>query len=152
MTIELLVPYFGFTKEMWKLAHQFRRDIFEAAAVSDMQGLIFTYVWAFDLQSDWDYVDEMCSIFEKQGADVCLVELEADLEERIARNKTPHRLAHKPSKRDVERSERDLRLTLAKYRLNSEEGEIQRENYIKVNNTNMSAEEVAKIIQHRFQL
>jgi hypothetical protein len=42
--------------------------------------------------------------------------------------------------------------TMEKYRLNSIEGEIQKENYLKINNTNMSAEEVAKLIKERFVL
>lgn len=152
MTIELLVPYFGFTPEMWRLTDQFRQDIFKAAAASEMYGMIFTYVWAFDLQDDWDYVDKITEIFEDKGAEVYFVELEADLEERIERNKTPHRLAHKPTKRDLARSEQNLKLTLEHHRLNSLEGEIKTENYIRINNSNLSADEVAEIIKNRFAL
>lgn len=152
MTIELLAPYFGFSREMWRLANQFRRDIFEAAAESDLYGMIFTYVWGFDLQSDWDYVESISKIFEDKGGEVYWVELEADLEERIERNKTPHRLAHKPTKRDVARSEEDLKQTMVKHRLNSMEGEIKRANYIKINNTNKTAREVAEMIMDRFSL
>ncbi|MFC3801160.1 shikimate kinase [Cohnella sp. GCM10012308] len=152
MTIELLVPYFGFSPEMWRLANKFRQDIFEAAAASDMDGMIFTYVWGFDLQSDWDYVDKIVNVFEEKGAAVYFVELEADLEERVARNKTPHRLEHKPTKRDVVRSERDLRKTMEQHRLNSFEGEIKKENYLRINNTALMAHEVAEMIKERFLL
>lgn len=152
MTIELLVPYFGFSREMWGLASKFRQDIFEAAAASDMYGMIFTYVWGFDLQSDWEYVDKICKIFEEKGAKVYFVELEADLEERMERNKTPHRLEHKPTKRDIVRSEQDLKQTMEKHRLNSFEGEIEKENYIRINNTKITAREVADIIRNRFSL
>jgi hypothetical protein len=41
---------------------------------------------------------------------------------------------------------------MEKFRLNSIEGEIQKENYLKINNTNMSAEEVANLIKERFDL
>jgi hypothetical protein len=152
MTIELLSPLFGFTPEMWRLSTQFRQDIFEAFAASEMYGLIFTYVWGFDLQNDWEYVDRICSTFEDRGGQVYLVELEADLEVRLERNKTPHRLAHKPSKRDVDRSEQDLKLTAERHRLNSLEGEITRENYIRINNTNMSPQAVAETIKNAFNL
>ena len=81
MTIEMLVPYFGFTREMWRLTDKFRQDIFEAAAASEMPGLIFTYVWAYDLQSDWDYINKVFGIFEEKGAEVCLVELDAELDQ-----------------------------------------------------------------------
>lgn len=41
---------------------------------------------------------------------------------------------------------------MEKYRLNSLEGEITRQEYIRINNSNMSAEEVAKVIKDKFQL
>lgn len=104
MTIDLLESLFGFNPEMWRLVNLFRKEIFEAAAKSDLEGLIFTYVWGFDLQSDWDYVNQVCEIFESKGGTVYFVELEADLEERLNRNKSPHRLEHKPTKRNVEQS------------------------------------------------
>lgn len=42
-----------------------REMIFEEFAELDCYGLIFTYMWAFDHQSDWDYVKHLCEIFEK---------------------------------------------------------------------------------------
>lgn len=152
MTIELLAPLFGFNHTMWTLVNKFREDIFEAVADSDMYGMIFTYVWGLDLQNDWDFVDKVCRIFEDKGGEVYIVELEAELAERIERNKTPHRLEHKPTKRDVARSEQELKRTAEQHRLNSFAGEIQRDNYIKVNNTHLTAAEVAERIKGRFHL
>lgn len=152
MTIELLAPYFGFSREMWRLVNKFRQDIFKAAAASDMYGMIFTYVWGFDLQDDWDYIDTICKIFEDKDGEVFFVELEADFEERIERNKTPHRLQHKPTKRNIIRSEQDLKRTMEQHRLNSLDGEIKKENYIRINNTKVTAREVAEIIKNRFSL
>lgn len=153
MTIELVTPFFSYGTETGKrLVGLFRQEIFEEVSKSDLYGMIFTYVWALDQKSDCDYVDEVCNLFESRGGTVYLVELEADLEERLERNKSPHRLAHKPTKRNLERSERDLKSTMGKYRLNSIDGEIKRENYIKINNANLSAEEVAEIIKEKFQL
>lgn len=152
MTIDLLAPLFGFNPEMWRLVDLFRKEIFETAAQSKLEGLIFTYVWGFDLKTDWDYVNQVCEIFESKGWTVYFVELEADLEERLKRNKSPHRLEHKPTKRNVERSEKDLKETMEKHRLNSLEGEIKREKYIRINNTKLSPEEVAEIIKEKFDL
>jgi hypothetical protein len=39
-----------------------------------------------------------------------------------------------------------------KHRLNSYDGEIKQENYIRINNSKISPEAVAKIIKERFQL
>ncbi|MFD1850441.1 AAA family ATPase [Oceanobacillus bengalensis] len=152
MTIELLEPFLGFSPEMWKLSNLFREEIFKAVANSEMAGMIFTYVWAFDQQEDWDYVDKVCEIFEAKGASIYFVELEVDLDERLERNKSPHRLEHKPTKRNVDWSEKELKKTMEEYRLNSYEGEVKRDNYIKINNTKLSAIEVAKIISERFNL
>ncbi|WP_148631134.1 AAA family ATPase [Bacillus sp. E214] len=152
MTIELLEPFFGFSSEMWRLSNLFRIELFKSVSVSDLEGLIFTYVWAFDQQEDWDYVDNICEIFESKGAAIYFVELEAELNERLERNKSPHRLEHKPTKRNLEKSENELKNTMEKYRLNSYEGEIKKENYIRINNTNLNAIELAKLIKERFNL
>ncbi|MDY0406456.1 AAA family ATPase [Virgibacillus sp. 179-BFC.A HS] len=152
MTIELLAPFLGFEPKMWKLSNLIRTEIFKAVAETKQAGLIFTYVWAFDQQEDWDYVDRICEIFESNGANIYFVELEADLEERLERNKSPHRLQHKPTKRNVDWSENELKQTMEEYRLNTYEGEIKRENYIKINNTKLRAVEVAKIVAEKFDL
>jgi cytidylate kinase len=153
MTIDLVSQFFDYgTPQGKRLVGLFRREIFEEVAKSDLPGMIFTYVWAFNLQSDWDYIEKVSSLFESNGATVYYVELEATMEERLERNKSPHRLEHKPTKRNLEWSERDLISSMDKYRLNSIDGEIQKENYIKINNTNLSPEEVANIIKEQFKL
>ncbi|WP_433744437.1 hypothetical protein [Paenibacillus amylolyticus] len=68
----------------------------------------------------------------------------------LERNKSPNRLLHKPTKRDIALSERDLLDTMKHYRLNSEAGEITHEHYIRIDNTHKSPDEVAKLIQERF--
>ncbi|MFZ3590101.1 AAA family ATPase [Bacillus sp. DJP31] len=153
MTIDLVGHFFNYgTKEGKRLVSLFRQEIFEEVSKSNLYGMIFTYVWAFNQQGDWDYVNQVSQLFESRGATVYYVELEADMEERLHRNKSSNRLEHKPSKRDIEWSEGDLRRSMEKYRLNSLEGEIPFSNYIKINNTNLGAEEVAKIIKGRFSL
>ena len=153
MTIDLVSHFFDYsTKEGKRLVNLFRQEIFEEASKSNLYGMIFTFLWAFDMQEDWDYVDRLTQLFESRGGTVYFVELEADVEERLERNKTPNRLEHKPSKRDIEWSEADLKESMEKNRLNSLEGEITYPNYIKLDNTNLSAAEVAKIIKERFQL
>ncbi|MBP1993755.1 AAA family ATPase [Paenibacillus eucommiae] len=153
MTIELVSPFFDYgTEQGNRLVSLFRQEIFEEVAKSDLAGLIFTYVWAFDLQADWDYVHKIGHIFESKGGTVCLVELEADVEIRLERNKNPHRLLHKPTKRNTERSEKDLLSTMDKHRLNSYDGEIKKDHYLKINNSTIAPEEVARLIKERFQL
>lgn len=153
MTIDLVSNFFDYgTKEGNRLVNLFRQEIFETVANSNLPGLIFTYVWAFNLKEDWEYVGKISNIFKKQGGTVYYVELEADLKERIRRNKTPNRLEHKPTKRNIEWSESELKSSLEKYRLNSHDGEIQKEEYLKINNTYKSPKDVAAMIKEKFQL
>ena len=57
MTIEPLLKIFEHkSKEFKELNVLFRKQIFEKFANSNKYGLIFTYVWAFNIQEDWDYI------------------------------------------------------------------------------------------------
>ncbi len=114
--------------------------------------MIFTFVWAFNQKEDWKMVDDIAGIFESNGGEVYFVELEAELEERLRRNKTPNRLEQKPSKRNVEQSEKRLLSSLDELRLSSEDGEIERKHYLKIDNTHLEADEVAEAIRTEFQL
>ena len=148
MTIDIVSPFFDYgSNEGKRLVNLFRQEIFEGVAKSDLEGLIFTYVWAFDQQSDWDYIDKVTNIFESKGGTVYFVELEADARERLKRNKHPYRLEHKPTKRNLKESDKSLKEYDEKYRLNSKNGEIKKENYIKIDNTNLNPEDVANIIK-----
>lgn len=153
MTIELVSPFFSYgTEQGRKLVNSFRMQIFEEVAKSDLEGLIFTWIWRFDLKEEEEYYNMVTDIFRKQGAEVYLVELEADLEERIKRNETENRLNNKPTKRNIEWSKKDLIKGAKEYRLNSLPGEVKEKNYLRINNTNISAKEVAKMIKEKFEL
>ncbi|PWU68247.1 AAA family ATPase [Gracilibacillus dipsosauri] len=152
MTIELLHPFFDFTSEMFHLSSHFREKIFQSFVQTDQLGMIFTYVWAFNLEQDWKEVERFCHIFRSNGAEVYFVELEANIDTRLERNRTPNRLEEKPSKRNINRSEQELKNSIEKYRLNSTNGEIEEEYYIRINNTFLSPKQVAQKIITAFQL
>ena len=152
-TIEPILRIFEWKSEArHRLTNLFRFSIFEEVAKSDLEGMIFTLMWAFDCEDDWDYVQKMKQIYEDEKGEFYIVELEADLEERLKRNKTENRLKNKPTKRNLEFSENELLKSMDKYRLNSYPGEIKEKNYLRINNTNISAEEVAKMIKEKFNL
>lgn len=151
MSIDLVTSVFSFgSPEAKRLIPMIRRAFFEEAAQSDIPGLIFTYVWAFDIPKEWEYIAEITALFEQKGNEVYWVELEADLPIRLERNKTPNRLAHKPSKRDLAWSERDLKKTMAHHRLNSHPGEIEREKYLRINTSDLDARATAEHIISAF--
>jgi len=150
MMIEPVLEIFGYFNG--KAIAGMREVIFEEFAKSEHYGLIFTYMWAFDQQSDWDYVEYVCEIFRKHNADICYVELVAPQTIRLERNATENRLKNKISKRDIELSNQRLINDDNKYRCVSNDGEIPYDNYIKIDNTNLSAEIVAQLIKDQFEL
>ena len=152
-TIDLPLKFFDFKSEQRRrLTDLFRFAIFEEVAKSNLKGMIFTLMWCFEKEEDWNFVNKIKSIYEKENGEFYIGELESDLEERLRRNKTENRLANKPTKRDIEFSEKELIKSTQKHRLNSYDGEIKDKNYIKINNTNISAENTAKLIKEKFKL
>jgi AAA domain len=152
-TIDLALRFFPFgTPPFHRLLREFRRRIFEEVAASDLPGLIFTYVWAFDDPRDEAAVEEWASIFRARGGRVVFVELESSQAERLRRNETEFRLAEKPFKRDVEQSRRQLLELDAKYQLSSGGKFDERPDYFRVDNTTLTAEQVAYRVIERFAL
>ena len=153
MTIEMVRKIFDYDKEAFQRMNQIiRYEVFKEFAKSDEEGIIFTGCFDFenDFQKEKEEVDKWMELFDE----TYVVELEADLEERLKRNKTENRLKHKESKRDLEWSENDLISSMKKHRLNSKQGEGEKifKNYMKINNTNIQAKEAAKMINERFEL
>jgi len=150
MTIEPVIEIFG--QFRGSTIQRLREVIFEDFAASDCYGMIFTMMWAFDMQEDWDYVAHVSDIFKKHNADIYYAELVAPQEVRLRRNITENRLKHKASKRDIDISNQRLLTDDAQYRCVSNDGEIPFENYIKIDNTDLPPETVARMIQERFGL
>ncbi len=71
--------------------------------------LLLTFVWDLELEGDADFMGGMLAPYVDRGADVAFVELAADLDTRLTRNRTEHRLAEKRSKRDVDWSDGNVR-------------------------------------------
>lgn len=154
LSIELTRKLFAHSEPEWRaLNNSIRQTVFELFAHGDFPGLIFTYMFAFDEQSEYDYVLGIIELFKSNGAECHVVELCADFEERLVRNKSENRLLHKESKRNVEWSEAEMRKTSEKYRLNSKEGEkLPFESYAKIDNTHLAPDEAARMIKERFGL
>ncbi len=125
-----------------------REVIFEEFLKTDNAGMIFTYMWAFDMPSDREYVMQVASRFDE----IYCVELVADQSVRLERNKTENRLRNKASKRDIAASDQRLMREDANHRLVSVPGEIPFENYIRIDNTRLSPDAVARMIKEKFSL
>lgn len=149
MTIEPVIELFGTYHH--RVVGRLREVIFQEFAASGQYGMVFTFMWAFDQQSDWDYVEHIKEIFGLPEENVYYVELIAPQEVRLQRNTTENRLRHKASKRDIEASSRRLIDDDAHYRCVSFPGEIPFSNYLRLENADISAEEAARIIKDHFR-
>lgn len=150
MTIEPVLEVFGSFHTEAIL--QMREVIFREFAKSDLYGMIHTIMWAFDSPEDWEYIRHVTEIFREQGADIYCVELVASQEIRLQRNETANRLAHKPSKRDLNASRERVIAMDRQYRFESRPGEIPFENYMRIDNSCLAPDAVAGMIRERFGL
>ena len=145
MIIEPVIDVFGYFNGV--AIQKLREVVFDEFVKGDYEGMIFTVMWAFDMPSDREYVMNVASKFDE----LYCVELIADQSVRLERNKTENRLKNKASKRDLVASEQRL-LNEERYRLVSEEGEIPFDNYLRIDNTNLAPDIVAKMIKDKFDL
>jgi len=153
-SIELALKFFFYgDAEFKKINEGVRTLVFETTAKSrELNGMIFTLVWAFDEQSDWDYVDRIKKIYQDEGWKFYIVELYADLNTRLERNVEPDRLAAKPSKRNIELSNQNLKETEEIYQTSSGGDMVKDENYLLIDNTLLTPHAVVDQIISHFKL
>ena len=140
--------YQDFTEEMW----EFVRGIifsFLGTSARNQRSVILTDAIDFSNQYQLLYLKRIQDLLDDYHQEILFVELETSLEERLHRNRTENRLMHKPLKRHIEVSEREILDTAETLQLNSQHQPNELHHYFKINNTNLSAEEVAKQIQNK---
>jgi len=152
MTIDLVLNFFDWNSPQFKLSDEFRFRIFEEVASSDLDGLIFTYVWALNVEDDKHYIDKVCALFAAKFADIYFVELAANLKTRLERNETEFRLEQKPSKRDIANSRKNILDWHEEYKLNSDDDFFYQKNYLHIDNSVKQAADVAREIVKEFGL
>ena len=151
-SIELSDRIFGFgTPAQRAFNEAIRKSAFDLAVQHGVD-LIFTYVCAFEMQEERDYLTGLHDLFTGHGGRFYFVELSASLDARLERNETPHRMERKPSKRDVAWSRQNLLVDARAHRLNSEEGEVWFQHHLKIDNTDLTPDEVADRIIEAFGL
>ena len=146
MMIEPVLDVFGSFDS--KVIARLREVVFDEFMKTDNEGMIFTVMWAFDMPSDREYIMSVAEKFDE----VYCVELVADQSVRLERNRTENRLKNKASKRDLSISDQRLIKEDTNHRLVSLDGEIPFKNYIRIDNTNLAPDRVAKMIKEKFLL
>lgn len=151
-SIEVSDRIFGFATPAQKEFNAvFRKTAFDLAVKHNVD-LLFTYVCAFEMLQEREYLNSLAKLFESNGGNFYFVELSADLEKRLERNVTPHRLERKASKRDVEWSKANLLRDTELHKLNSDPEEVWFEHHLKIDNTNLEPDEVADLVIKYFEL
>ncbi len=153
MTIDLVTEFFDFgTPQFGRLVPAFRQMLVAEAAASDLTGLIFTFVWAFDNQDDKQFLDGLRDSVAEHGGSTYYAELEAGMAERLIRNRTENRLRHK-KKADFEKTEGAMVRMQAQHQMNTRKSDFPYpEQHIKINNAHLSAREAAEQIVQAFGL
>ena len=151
-SIEASDRIFGFATPAQREFNAFFREKAFELAVKYNVDLIFTYVCAFDMPEERAYLTRLKELFEHSGGRFLFVELYADLETRLQRNETPHRMERKASKRDVAWSRNNLLQDAEKYKLNTDEGEVWFEHHLKIDNTSLAPDRAADMIIQAFEL
>ena len=140
--------YQDFTEEMWEFVRSVNFSFLETSARYH-RSVILTGVTDFSNQYHLMYLKQIQDLLDDYHQEILFVELETSLEERLYRNRTENRLKHKPLKRHIEVSEREILETTETLQLNSQHQPNELHHYFKINNTNLSAEEAAKQIQNK---
>ena len=153
MTIDPLMALFNHAPaERSRLTNLFREEIFQAFAKTDAEGMIFTYMWGLDLPQDWAYIEHVEEIFRAQGAEVYYVELEADFDLRIERNKKRKTALPTSPLSATLQPPRQSSAKLKASTVSTPIREIQKEHYLRINNSALSPEEAAGRIKAAFAL
>lgn len=148
MMIEPVLEVFG--QFRGDIIQKLRMTILEEFGKTDHYGLIFTYMMAFDMPSEYAYIRNVIETLGMADEDVCYAELVAPQDIRLERNVTENRLKHKASKCDTDASNARLIRDDENHRMESLPGEISSPNYIRIDNSNLSPADTARLIKEQF--
>lgn len=148
MLLEPVLEIFGEHKSK-NLISRLRLVLLEEFAETPHYGLIITGMLSMGNPNWENALIPIWKIFEPYNAEFYYVELVASQEVRLQRNITENRLLHKASKRDIDASTQRLLNDDESYRASSD-GQIAIENYMRIDNSDLPADVVAKMIKERF--
>lgn len=146
VSIEPVVEVFGEYKS--EVVNKVRDVFFTEFLKTDKYGLIFTYVWDLTNMADYEYINNITYMYQRKGAEIYFVGLAATKETVLERNGTEFRKSVKASKRDSKKSESFIHMS---YDVSVPcSTSIRWDNYLFINNDNLSPKEVAQRIKEKF--
>lgn len=143
LTVDLISSIFPFgSKPFEDLSQQFRFTIFKKAVKANIEGLIFTYVYAFP--EDVAFIKKTIELIEKLGGEVCFVQLSCKESILLQRVRNKSRKKYKKLTNDS-----DLFILLKRWNLFAS---INYRNNLKIDNSNISPEEAVEQIIRYYKL
>lgn len=154
MAIDLVDYFFSYsTTEGQQLVKDYRNLLFQTVmGCKNYSGFIFTFVCDFETPDGLPYVYDTCTAFEEAGHTSYIIELNSDYRTRKERNITENRRNYKLLKRDIEKSSLFFEQFEQRGRMQSIEGEINWPRYLRIDNTNISPNQVAEMIILHFNM
>lgn len=113
--------------------------------------IISTGLVDFNVPEQVEFLEIIQDIFHQYQREILFVELDTSLEERLRRNRTENRLKHKPLKRNILVSERDILATASRCHYTAATSPASLKHYYKLNNTELSAHESAQLILQKLK-
>jgi hypothetical protein len=96
-TIDFLTEFFEFGSPSFKRLNDWLKTRIVEELAASGKNVVMTGSWRLDVPDDKVTVDTWAEPFRRQGGRVHFVELRADLETRLSRNRTAFRVQHKKS-------------------------------------------------------
>lgn len=157
VTIEPVVEVFGYYD--MKIINRLRYVFWNEFAKTNLTGMVFTMMFDFNSEREYDYITGIKQIFEtelnkrNEPLEFYFIELDASQKIRLQRNVTEQRLEAKPTKRDIEVSnQRLINDDLDGRFVSNDTDRIPWDNFLKIENDNLSIEEQVKIIREKFNI
>ncbi|MBI5275695.1 MAG: hypothetical protein HY854_04480 [Burkholderiales bacterium] len=154
MTADAVAALFGWESEAYRqVAAEVRLLLLKKALELQVEpGIIFTFVWALELEDDNRFIDDIVAQYTLHGHHVTFVELLATRRAREKREGSALRLSLKPAKRDV-RSARELHARVdAQHTMNSDGQFPYPDRHVVIDTEAMKPEQAAMEIARRFNL
>jgi shikimate kinase len=126
------------TPEFWKIAHKYRLEIMEQAALSKRKGIILTFVYA--KKTDDVYLKKIIKQAKKHSGEIFFVHLICEHKELFRRLKNPSRKSFRKLK-----DAKKLKEIIKKHEIFSD---VPFKPNLRIDNTKISPQKVAKTIKN----
>ena len=144
----LLDDFFFFGTSAYRTVDQGIRELIidKASSLKHIQGLIMTFVWAFNDKRDLEFIEKVLKLCKKRGIELYFVELQSSATER-------HKRVSSTTRKEMEKvsTVKDLVALEKDKDFISNSDYFKKKNYLKLDNTTLSSEKCVELICEYFK-